>query len=189
MNTKYFILSLIIILSSNILKAQKAEVSTKATTVEWLGKKIGGEHRGNVQIKSGSLELKNETIVSGIFVIDMTTITNTDLDSKESQQKLVGHLKSDDFFGVETYPTATFAITKSAELKNGKATITGNITIKGKTESITFNVTKTGKEYRAKIEIDRSKFNVRYGSDSFFDNLGDKVIDDIFTLDIKLVVL
>jgi len=102
---------------------------------------------------------------------------------------LVGHLKSDDFFGVEKYPTARFTVSQSSEFNNGKATLTGNITIKGKTEPITFEVLRTGKEYTASLGIDRSKFNVRYGSDSFFDNLGDNAIDNIFTLEIRLVVM
>ena len=103
-------------------------------------------------------------------------------------QKLVGHLKSDDFFGVEKYPLATFEVTKASKFINGKSSMSGNITIKGKTESISFEVVRAEKEFSAKVEIDRSKFDVRYDSNSFFDNLGDKAIDDIFTLDIKLVV-
>ncbi len=95
---------------------------------------------------------------------------------------------TDDFFGVEKYPTANFEITKSSKFSNGKATVTGNLTIKDKTESVSFEVLEKGNTYTAKMEIDRSKFDVRYGSDSFFDNLGDKAIDDIFTLNIKLLV-
>ena len=189
MKTKQIALAFIIILSSHVMFAQKVEVNIKESRVEWVGEKIGGQHEGNIQIKSGYLEIENDKIVSGNFVIDMTTITNTDLEDEGYNQILVGHLKSDDFFGVDTYPTANFTLTKSSKLSNGKATLTGDITIKGKTESISFEVVKQGKEYTTKIEIDRSKFDVRYGSDSFFDNLGDKAIDDIFTLEIKLVVL
>ena len=189
MKTKQIALVLIIILSSHVMFAQKVEVNIKKSSVEWLGEKIGGQHEGTIQVKSGYFELKNDKIVAGNFVVDMTTIKNTDLEDEGYNQKLVGHLKSDDFFGVEKFPTANFVVTKSSKFSNGKATITGDITIKGKTESISFEVAKQSKEYTAKIEIDRSKFEVRYGSDSFFDNLGDKAIDDIFTLDIKLVVL
>jgi polyisoprenoid-binding protein YceI len=101
---------------------------------------------------------------------------------------LVGHLKSDDFFGVEKYPTSNFIITQSSKFDENKATVTGVITIKGKSENISFDVERKNNEYSAKLDIDRSKFDVRYGSNSFFDNLGDKAIDDIFTLDIKLVL-
>ena len=188
MKTKNIVLALIIILSGNVLLAQKVDVNTKKSTVEWHGKKIGSQHKGNIQLKSGSLELINDKIEAGNFVIDMTTIKNTDLKDEEYNQKLVGHLKSDDFFGVEKYPTARFVVTKSSKFSDGKATISGDITIKGKTEGISFEVVRSGNEYSTKIDIDRSKFDVRYGSDSFFDNLGDKAIDDIFTLSIKLAV-
>jgi polyisoprenoid-binding protein YceI len=188
MKTINIALTLIIMLTTQAMFAQKVEVNTKKSSVQWLGKKITGQHEGNIQIKSGYFELKNDKIVAGEFVVDMTTITNTDLQDEGYNQKLVGHLKSDDFFGVEKYPTADFVVTKSSKFSDGKANVTGDITIKEKTESITFDVVRTGKDYNAKMDIDRSKFNVRYGSNSFFDNLGDKAIDDIFTLSIKLVV-
>ena len=168
--------------------AQKVDVNPEKSTVGWLGEKIGGQHEGTIQIKSGYFEFNNDKIVACNFVVDMTTIKNTDLEDEGYNQKLVSHLKSDDFFGVSKYPTSNFSVTKSSKFSNGKATIVGDITIKGKTENISFEVTKEGNEYIAKIEIDLSKFDVRYGSNSFFDNLGDKAIDDIFILNIKLVV-
>ncbi len=178
----------IIMMSGTAMLAKELVVNTKESTIEWTGSKIGSDHNGFIQLKSGSFDLKKDRIVAGSFVMDMNTITCTDIEDEEYNKKLVGHLKSDDFFGVEKFPTAKFKVLSSTEFKNGKATITGDLTIKGKTESISFDVTKKGKDYTSKIKVDRSKFDVRYGSDSFFDNLGDKVIDDIFILDIKLVV-
>jgi polyisoprenoid-binding protein YceI len=189
MKTKDFVLVIAILLSGNVLFAQKVEINTKTSSVEWLGKKIGGKHEGNIQLKSGYFEIEDGQIEAGNFVMDMATITNTDLKNDGYNQKMVGHLKSDDFFGVEKYPTANFEVTESSNFTNGKATITGNITIKGITERISFDIVQSGKEYSAKIDIDRAKFDVRYNSNSFFDNLGDKAIDDIFTLHVKLVVI
>jgi len=188
MKTRIYLLASIILISGNILFAQKAEVNTEKSSIEWMGKKIGGKHTGNIQVKSGYLELKEGEIAAGNFVVDMTTITNTDLDNESSNQKLVGHLKSDDFFGVEKYPTTKFEVTRSTRFNSGKATVSGNMTIKDKTENISFDVVREGDEYTASIELDRSKFDVRYGSNSFFDNLGDKAIDDIFTLKVKLLL-
>jgi polyisoprenoid-binding protein YceI len=182
------VLLLVILISIQALFAQKSEVNIQKSSIEWHGKKIGKQHEGTIMLKSGSFELKDNKITSGNFVMDMNSITNTDIKDEGSNQRLVGHLKSDDFFGVETYPTASFKITNSSGFTSGKATVSGDITIKGKTESISFDVVKTGNEFFAKIELDRSKFDVRYSSNSFFDNLGDKAIDDIFTLKVKLVV-
>lgn len=180
------ILAVLVLAGTLSVSAQKKEINLDKSVVEWTGKKIGGAHNGEVKIKSAFIDFENSEIVGGKVVMDMTSITNADLEDEGYKQKLVGHLKSDDFFGVEKYPTATFEVTKSARFKNGKASVTGKLTIKGKTEEITFDVSKNGVEYVAQVEVDRSKFNVRYGSNSFFDNLGDKAIDDIFTLDIKL---
>lgn len=188
MKARNFVLVSIILISGSVLFAQKVEVNTEKSNIEWLGKKVGGQHDGYIQLKSGSLELQGDKIVAGHFVVDMTSITNTDLDNESYNQKLVGHLKSDDFFGVEKYPSATFKVKQSSTFSNGKAILSGDMTIKGKTESISFEVLRAGNEYSAKVEIDRSKFDVRYGSSSFFNNLGDKAIDDIFTLNFKLVV-
>ncbi len=182
------VFALAIVFSSQLVMAQHVKVNTEESSIEWVGKKITGEHAGTIQIKSGSFELDGDRIVKGNFVIDMTTITNTDIKDEGYSQKLVGHLNSDDFFGVETYPTAMFVVQKASKFSDGKAKIEGDITIKGKSESISFDVVLDGNAYVAQIEIDRTKFDIRYGSKSFFDNLGDKVIHDTFTLDVKLAV-
>jgi len=186
---KSFGLALVLLLAGSVLSfAQNKTVNTKASVVKWTGDKIGGSHYGEISIKSGQLEFSKNNITRGEVVIDMTSITNTDLEDQAYKQKLVDHLESDDFFGVKNFPTASFVITKASKFVNGKASVSGKITIKGKTEPISFDVVKKGNIYTAKVEIDRSKFDVRYGSNSFFDNLGDKAIDDIFVLDIKLVL-
>lgn len=177
----------LLFVGTNLL-AQKVTVNVEKSSIEWLGKKIGGQHDGAIQLKSGSFMIKDDMISSGSFVVDMTTITNFDIESEKYNQQLVGHLKSDDFFGVETYPTAEFVVVESTKFVDGKAELTGDITIKGKTERITFDVVRKANEFVTKFNLDRSKFDVRYGSRSFFDNLGDKAIDDIFTLDISFVV-
>ncbi len=181
------VLSFIFLLSVESF-SQKLNVDPVKSKIEWTGKKIiGSSHNGEIKLNSGQLELRNDQIVKGDFVVDMNSITNLDLEDKGYNEKLVGHLKSDDFFGVEKYPTATFNVKKSTKFINGKATITGDITIKGKTKEITAIVSKTDNKYTTRLEIDRSHFDVRYGSNSFFDNLGDKAIDNIFVLDITLV--
>lgn len=168
--------------------AQKKKINKEESAVKWTGKKIGGSHHGVIDVKEGYFEFKNDQIVGGEIVIDMNTITDKDLDNEEYNQKLVGHLKSDDFFGVEKYPTSKFVVTKATKFESGKATVSGKLTIKENTEEITFDVVKNGNVYTTQLEVDRSKFDVRYGSNSFFDNLGDKAINDIFTLDISLVL-
>ena len=182
------ITALMLMVSISTTFALSKEVNTEESEIVWTGKKIGGAHTGEIQLKSGELELKNNNIVGGKFMIDMNTITNSDLDSEAYKKKLVDHLKSDDFFGVKKYPTAYFEITSASRFVNNKAKVTGKVTIKGKTEIIYFDVEKVNNQYIASINVDRSKFDVRYGSNSFFDNLGDKAINDIFTLDVKLVL-
>lgn len=167
------------------------EVDPQKSQLTWLGEKVTGEHTGHINIKDGSVELTDGKLSGGSFTIDMSTITCTDLEDEGYNQKLVGHLKSEDFFGVEKYPVSKFKITSVSPKAGNDVTIKGELTIKGKTLPVEFPATiKTdGKTLnaQAKIEVDRTKYDIRYGSGSFFDNLGDKTIDDIFTLDVNLV--
>lgn len=175
------------LLVSGMVSAQKVSVNSEKSTLKWHGKKVTGEHYGNIMLKEGWLEIKDNAITGGTFVIDMTTITCTDLEDAGYNAKLVGHLKSDDFFGVEKFPTAQLVIKETTGFKNGKAMVKAHLTIKGKTNAIEFEAVKNGGNYEAIITVDRSKYDVKYGSSSFFENLGDKVIYDEFTLDVKLV--
>jgi polyisoprenoid-binding protein YceI len=186
MKTTFLLLAIAIIGSANLGFSQKSEVDTKKSNITWTGKKIGGQHEGSISLKEGWVQEQDGKLKKGEFIVDMASITNTDLKDPGYNKKLVGHLKSDDFFGVASHPTAKFLLTESTEFKDNKAMVTGKITIKGITQTIDFTVEKDDKGYLAIVPIDRSKFNVRYGSNSFFDNLGDKAIDDIFTLDIYL---
>ncbi|MBD78629.1 MAG: lipid-binding protein [Crocinitomicaceae bacterium] len=162
------------------------------TTVNWVGKKVTGEHTGNIVLKSGTLEMNKGKLAGGTFEMDMASLTCTDMQG-EYGDKLVGHLKSDDFFGVAKYKTAVLKITKVSFTSDGKANVTADLTIKGITQKVSFPVTikKDGETVMAsgQITIDRTKYDIKYGSGSFFDDLGDKMIEDNFILnfDIKAV--
>ena len=131
----------------------------------------------------------NNKISEGEFIIDMSSITNKDIEDPGYKAKLEGHLKSDDFFGVETFPTAKLEIKSSSAFKNNKGTVNAHLTIKDITHPIKFEVRKDGKWLMAEIVVDRSKYDVRYGSGSFFDNLGDKMIYDDFTMTVKIATM
>jgi len=182
-----------VMLSAFSTKEETATYSAdiQKSSIEWLGKKVTGQHNGHIQFKSADLNLKNGKLTGGNFVVDMTSITNEDLKDESYNQKLVGHLKSEDFFGVEKHPTAKFVITDVDQTNEIEYEVKGNITIKDITKPIAFpaTITVTGNTVtaNAKVVIDRSEFNVRYGSSSFFDNLGDKMIYDDFELNIAIV--
>lgn len=170
--------------SSAFTNPTTEKMEVKSSTVNWTGKKITGKHNGTIQLKEGHLLMDGEELIGGQFVMDMTTIEVTDL-TGEMKGKLEGHLNSDDFFGSNNFPTSTLVI-KEASKKGNAYEVTGEITIKGVTEPITFTMTKEGTTANAKLKIDRTKFGIRYGSGSFFDNLGDNTIYDNFELDVTL---
>jgi polyisoprenoid-binding protein YceI len=193
---KWLFSSLIIIIAFSISHAQPVslKVNAEKSTVNWLGKKLLGQHEGVVSIADGSVVMNNGVLGGGEFSIDMTTIACTDISDADMNAKLIGHLKSDDFFSVQKNPTATLKITKVLRLtdptKSGNYyQVTADLTIKGIKHPVEFPVTvvNKGKYYTAsaKFTIDRSKWDVRYGSSSFFDNLGDKAIKN----DIEFAVL
>ena len=167
--------------SFTTIKDGKKEIKIENSNVAWKGYKVTGSHQGTIAIKSGYFNFNNDKLTGGEFTIDMATINCTDLQS-EYKVKLEGHLKSDDFFGVEKFPTAILVFKKVKSVGKNSYKVTGDITIKGKTESITFNLSVYGNKANASLKIDRSKFDVRYGSTSFFDGLKDKAIYDEFNL-------
>ncbi|WP_191859830.1 YceI family protein [Hanstruepera ponticola] len=163
------------------MNAQKKDIKKSESEVTWKGYKVTGSHEGTIAIKSGNLVFDGETLTGGNFVMDMTTIGSTDL-SGEYKGKLDGHLKSDDFFGVEKYPTASLIFTDVQASGKNAYQITGDLTIKETTHPVTFILSVYGSKATANLKIDRSKYDVRYGSSSFFDNLQDKVIYDEFDI-------
>jgi polyisoprenoid-binding protein YceI len=167
--------------SFTTLEGDKKEIKTENSKVVWKGYKVTGSHQGVIAIKSGHLTFNEDKLTGGDFIIDMSTITNTDLEG-EYKGKLEGHLKSDDFFGVEKFPTASLIFTKVKSTGKNSYEVTGDLTIKGKTETVSFNVSVYGSKANVSLKIDRTKFDVRYGSTSFFDGLKDKAIYDEFDL-------
>jgi polyisoprenoid-binding protein YceI len=165
-------------------------VDVTSSQVVWKGYKVTGEHTGSVKIKAGDLTMANGTLTGGSFVIDMTSITCTDLEG-EWKDKLVGHLQSEDFFNTAEFPTSTLKIARVIpQDTNGNYKVQGNLTIKGITKPVKFfaevNANGTSTTATASIKVDRSEYDVRYGSGSFFDNLGDKTIYDEFDMNISL---
>ncbi|MDR9458408.1 MAG: YceI family protein [Salegentibacter sp.] len=161
------------------------QVNTQASNVAWKGKKVLGSHSGTIDLKDGKFQMENDEIKGGEFVMDMTSITVTDLKG-EDKAGLEGHLNSDDFFGVDNYPTSKLVITSIAQKEDGTYGVVGNLTIKDQTHPVTFDLDWNDNTATTKLSIDRSKYNVRYNSGSFFSGLGDQTIYDNFDLNIEL---
>ncbi|WP_128547505.1 YceI family protein [Larkinella soli] len=175
-----------------VAKTTTYTVDAERSTLTWNGKKVTGEHHGPVKVEKGTLTANGSQLTGGTVTVDLRTIASTDLkDNKEYHDKLINHLKSDDFFSVEKYPVATFKITKVSPKGGNVADVTGDLTIKNITNPVTFPVTLkvTGNtlEAKGKATIDRAKYDMRFRSKSFFENLGDKMIEDEFTLDLNIV--
>ena len=168
--------------------AKELKADSEKTQITWLGKKVTGQHNGTVELKSGTMSVEDNAIVSGKFVIDMTSLKDVDITDAETNGKLIGHLKSDDFFSVEKYPEATLVFTEKAGFNGNQAHVKGDLTVKGITNPVEFDVTKEENVYTTNITVNRAKYNIRYGSKSFFNDLGDKVIYDNFEMGVKLVM-
>lgn len=174
--------------------AQTFTVDASKSTVNWKAEKLTGSHEGTIGIKSGSFKTSNDKITSGSFVINMTTIVNTDLTDAEYNKKLIGHLSSPDFFDVAKFPEAVFTITKPVDLTKAVTEVHGNLTIKGISKPLIFKtvIKKDGNSYvfnANSIVVDRTAYNIKYGSGTFFSDLGDKVIYDEFTIKLQLVAV
>lgn len=170
------------------------KVDTVASKVHWIGKKVTGQHDGNVGVKSGEVLVAGNAVIGGTVEIDMTSISVDDLKDAAANEKLTGHLKSSDFFSVDKFPSASFTSTSITPSKAGGSdvTVNGDLTIKGATHPISFPATAMVSGGKAEVvakgvKVDRTLYDIRYGSGKFFQGLGDKVIYDEFLLDIHLV--
>jgi polyisoprenoid-binding protein YceI len=171
--------------------AQSFVVNNGQSTVKWTGKKVGGEHYGTIKFSSGTLLVSNGQVSSGVFEIDMTTIVCEDITNEGSNQRLVNHLKSDDFFSVETNPKSRMTITGVKKTSGNEYEFAGTLTIKGISNPITFKAKTdvSGSTLKASgtMVVDRAKYDIKFRSASFFQNLGDNLIYDDFTLDFSMV--
>jgi len=168
------------------------KVDPKASTVRWVAyKEIGAGHDGKVAVKNGSLTVKDGLITSGEIIVDMNTISVDDIPAdKDANGKLVGHLKSPDFFNVAKNPEAKIVIKKAEKTAKGQK-LTGDLTFNGKTNPVTFDavVSESKNDLTTKTDllVDRTKWDLKYSSKNFFKDLaGDRIIKNDFKLEVNL---
>lgn len=153
---------------------QPFNIDTTTSKVEWKGYKVvkseNTSHFGDIKFESGELTIKDGTLESGKFVVDMNSLANRDItDDQEKAAKLDGHLKNEDFFEVEKFPTASYEITKVSSLEEGdyNTLLEGNLTIKGITKPVQFKANVKVEDDKASIkteptDINREDFGVKF---------------------------
>lgn len=165
-------------------------IDTKESVVTWKGSSLNGlnTQTGYIYISKGELMIENGQLMGGIIEVDMNTIEDK---NHGTDNNLVNHLKDPDFFEVIKFPFSTIAITKVASINDENKNITGNLTIKGITHSVTFPAQIEVKDgivkANAKLVIDRTKWDVRYKSAKFYDNLANQTMSDSIEYHIKIV--
>lgn len=188
--TKIFLLTSICLYLCGFKSVVTKKVDTKNSIIKWIGYKVTGQHEGTITLRNGELNFDDTAnLIGGKFVMDMTTINTTDLEGG-SKERLDNHLKNDDFFNVKKYNTAELVFKKVSKPKNDSKivvySIDADLTIKGITNPINFKINISDNSAYANLKIDRTKFEIKYGSSSFFDGLKDRAIYDEFDLKVNL---
>jgi len=173
------------------METRNFNVDTTQSSIEWTGKKVTGAHNGTINISDGALTLTDGKLTGGKFTIDTTSIKILDVTDPATNAQFAGHLASEDFFGIEKYPSATLEITSVSNASNATYHIAGNLTIKGISHPIEFDAAiediRNGiLQASGKLVIDRTKYGMRFRSGNFFKDLGDTLIYNDFTLNIQL---
>jgi polyisoprenoid-binding protein YceI len=184
-NLKTIAIAFLLTFSATI-SAQNKKIDAKTSTISWVGKKVTGQHSGTIGIKDGTLVFKKNKLKGGTITVDMASILVTDLQTGKGKEDLEGHLKADDFFGTAKFATAKIDFKLIADNGDGKYTVTADLTIKDVTKPVKFDIVVKGKTATTTLKIDRTKYGIKYGSGSFFENLGDKTISDEFELNVTL---
>ncbi|WP_045468449.1 YceI family protein [Sporocytophaga myxococcoides] len=169
----------------------KFQMQQASCNVNWTGKKVLGLHTGSINVANGFIEFKDNTVSGGEIQIDMTSITITDIEDSKTHDEFLAHLTNDDFFAVDKFRTSKLVITNATQIELNKYKISGILTIKDISHPVTFfstiEIFTDFLHSLGEIVIDRTLYNIRYGSGKFIDNLGDKLIYDDFVLQFKLV--
>lgn len=193
---RYLFIFILALTSNSIASPRTFILDTSASEIIWTGKKVTAAHTGTVKIKEGKFKLTGNDISEAIFHIDMTSIKNNDISDPKYNKKLVDHLVSSDFFSATDFPEATFTINQAKFIPNTpdgqpNYSIAGKLSIKGIENDVSFPAIVSINNNEAKasgtVTLDRTKWNIRYGSGKFFESLGDKLILDDFTVELKLV--
>ena len=185
-NFKTLVLVALVSFSATTITAQTKKVDVAKSKINWVGKKVTGQHEGTINLKDGALVFKGDKLAGGSFTVDMTSLVATDLKAGEGKEKLEGHLKSGDFFGTDKFATSKLVFKTISGKGKNIYTVTADLTIKDKSNPITFDITVNGNTATTNLKVDRTKYDIKYGSGSFFDNLGDKTISDDFDLAVSL---
>ena len=175
----------------SVVNGAEYVVDKGVSTVKWEAKKVTGKHNGSISFDSGSVTVSENKISGGTFIIDMKSIVDEDLTNEEMKKKLIGHLSSEDFFAIEKFPESKMEIKKVTSVSGDEYSFLVDLTIKGVTNPVEFTakVTVNGDQVNSEglITVNRTLFGIKYGSGSFFQGLGDKVIYDDFTLAFSVV--
>jgi polyisoprenoid-binding protein YceI len=177
----------ILLCSAYSTYAQDKSLNLETSNIRWYGEEITGkQHYGDLKFSSGNIQIKNEVVTNGSFIVNMNSLTVEDL-SGGGKKRLEGHLRSTAFFGVSDHPQASLSISSMVEIDGNSQILDGQLTIKGVTHPINFSLTLTPENSASAILVfDRSKYDVRFRSGSFFDELGDKLILDEIKLEVAL---
>ncbi len=179
-----------------ILQDGKYRVDTEQSSIEWAGRNPNTRHFGTVRISDGQIQIENDTI-TGVIEMDMNSIENMSLEGDELQPVLLSHLKSDDFFLVKVFPTAKIMINggKLAEepyLSSPNYEVDGTLDLRGVKADLSFLATITNTDdngliAEAHFDIDRTRWDVIYGSTRFFEHIGMHLVFDLISFQVKLV--
>jgi polyisoprenoid-binding protein YceI len=181
------IITTILICTTLSINAQEKSLNIESSTIRWYGEEITGkQHYGDLKFSSGNIQINDKVVSSGNFIVNMNSLTVEDL-SGGGKKRLEGHLRSSAFFGVSDHPQASLNISSMVDIDGDSQILDGELTIKGITHPINFSITLNSENNAtAMLVFDRSKYDVRFRSGSFFDELGDKLILDDIKLEVAL---
>ncbi|NRA93453.1 MAG: YceI family protein [Psychroserpens sp.] len=174
--------TLIALCISLFIQAQELELNQKQSSIYWTGKAAFNSYSltGTLDSQEGYIKIVDDTIIALEVIIDMKSLDHENNDLKT-------HLRSKDFFEVNTFKTATFKLVETAKIENGKSLIKGEMTIKNKTQMETIEIRFENNSLSFEHTMDRTLYDVKFNSPSFFKKMKENAIADDFILKAELL--
>ncbi len=162
-------------------------INNAESSIDWSAKTKRGEHLGNIELKSGNITFAGADITGGSFLIDMKSLTVTDIKTKDpDNEKLVKHMIGTEFFKSDQFADARLDVSRVVKKSDGLFDISAHLTLVGKTLPMPFEMRVTMADDKMISETTLTIDCAKWGVTHHPTEMGKDFIDNVIVLKLKM---